>query len=59
MMEAVEKEEDIVFDESADEMIAIDELPVDTDRGRNPDQFSNSDWNPATGMNQSMMMNRE
>jgi alkaline phosphatase D len=47
MVEAVENEEDIIAEESADEMIAVDELPVDTNRGRNPNQYSTLPTDPA------------
>jgi alkaline phosphatase D len=48
MMEAFENEEDIVAEESADEMIAGDEHPADTDRPRNPNQYSTLPTNPVT-----------
>ena len=47
MMEAVENEEDIVVEDSADEMIVVDELPADTKRHRNPNQYSTLPTDPA------------
>jgi hypothetical protein len=48
MMEVVENEEDIVVEEPADEMISeVDELPADTNRPRNPNQYSTLPTDPA------------